>query len=198
MKHAHQVKGFIKYIKLPTRSLPDGSDISAVYGELATRIEYGDKRYFCIQNEALCLKDRATSHDIMKKIPFVDMKFVRLLSKLNAICFIYLGDAWMFQSLLEDHFKDEEYTKLWTTAFMMLNEEAVKQHQGPTFPQFEVIENHHSAQIDFNKDEADFSYLSLSFRKARTMTLKAFDTSTIKIEGEKKRERSVEILSDED
>lgn len=195
MKKAHDVKGHVRFAKISTRYFPKDTDSSTFYGELSIKIGHGDKRYFVIQNEAVCLKERPGSHEILHKIPLVDMKFVLFLSNINAICFQYLGDAWMLQALNQDQ------ARLWANALLLLHEEAVKQHHGPSFPPFDVIEDHKSTFVDFMKDEADYSYLPLAFKKVRAITVKIFDTATMYFEEEekeKKRERSVEILSDDD
>jgi hypothetical protein len=175
-------------------SLKNLPDATIAYGDLAGKIDRGDRRYFNIQDGSLVIKEKSTSSESLFKLKIEDLQMVIVLSGVDSIAFSYRGEAWMLQA------QGEENLRLWASSLLLLCEEAAKQNQAPTFPKYDVIESLESAREDFKKDEATYDYLPLMFKKVRTFTLKAFDTKALNVDdpGDKKRERSVEFLSDDD
>lgn len=189
LSKAETIRGNIKLYKMSLKNIPDPS---IAYAELASKIDRGDNRYFSIQDGSLLIKEKSTSNDSIFKLKFEDFKMVIVLSGVSSIAFSCRGEAWMLQA------KEEDNLRLWATSLLLLTEEAARQNEAPTFPKFDVIESLESAREDFHKDEANYDYLPLMYKKVRTFTLKAFDTSKLDIEETPKRERSVEVLSDGD
>jgi hypothetical protein len=192
LNKAETIRGNIRIAKKSLKNLPDPT---IAYSDLVGRIDRGDQRYFNIQDGSLLIKEKSTSSDSLFKLKFVDIQMVIVLSGANSIGFSCLGEAWMLQAQ-----GGEDNLRLWAAGLLLLTEEAAKQNQAPTFPKFDVIESLEFAQEDFKKDEATYDYLPFMFKKVRTFTMKAFDTSSLNIEdtNEKKRERSVEVLSDDE
>lgn len=189
LQKAEQIQGQIKVAKMALKGIDDPT---IAYANLATKIDHGDNRYFCIQSGSMVIKEKSNSTDILYKLKFELMQTLLVLTGVSSIAFNYLGEAWMIYASKEDQLR------LWAMSLLLLTEEAAKQHEAPSFPKFEVIESIDSAVVDFDKDEVSYDYLPLTYKKARTMTMKAFDTSAIDIESPTKRERAVEVLSDDD
>lgn len=183
-----------------------GETASSLYPLLIKKAKKSDHLHFSVDNGSLIVKEKASSSTALHKIVFGKMTGITIIGGETAIGFEYLQEAWV---MVADNVAD---LTNWAKSIIHLAEEAAKQHEAVTFPEFEATESGLTADIEFTTDQISYDYKPLVYKKKKATSVKVFDLSEINVDEEPtgpapatpsekpvlKKERSVEILSDDD
>lgn len=191
---AENVKGSTRIAK---SILKKGEKPSDSFPILIKKAKKSDHMHFSVDNGSLVIKEKSSSTTILHKISLLKVRDVTIIGGELALAFDYLQEAWV---MIADNQID---LTNWAKSIIHLVEQAAKQHESVDFPEFEATESGLTADIDFTTDMISYDYKPLSYKKKAAEIIKAFDLSEIKIEDDQptsvlKRERSVEVLSDDD
>lgn len=159
-----------------------------------------DHLHFSVDSGSLIFKEKASSTTIIHKLFFSKLVDIVIIGGELAIGFVHGHEAWI---MLAD--KPQDLTT-WAKSIIHLAEEAVKQTEAISFPPFDAADSFLTVEIDFATDVISYEYEPLTYAKKRAMTMQAFDLSSLKLDDETpapgaptlKRERSIEVLSDDD
>ena len=166
-----------------------------MFGNISKKASNGDTRHFSIANGCLVVKEKVSSDTIKHKCSFSKITKISLIIEKMCLCFLHEETAWALSMEREDHLKK------WANIFIYLREEAIKATEALKFPIFEVIPSYTGKHHDFPKEKQLYQYKPMIFKKTLENIFKVFDTSKMMVVDEDlapKRERSVDILSDDD
>lgn len=181
-------KSFLKSKEKPSDAFP----------VLIKKAKKADHLHFAVESGSIVIKEKPSSTSILHKIALSKITQLTIISGELALGFEHMEEAWV---LVADNGAD---LTTWAKSITHLVEEAAKQDQAVNFPEFEATESGLTADIDFAKDEISYDYKPLAYAKRAAEIMKVFDLGDINIDemaegGAKlKRERSTEVLSDDD
>lgn len=99
------------------------------------------------------------------------------------------------------YLENEDVLKKWANVFIYMREEAIQATQALKFPPFEVVPTYSGRHQEFAKEKHRYEYKPMIFKQTVFALFKAFDTSSMQVVDDDiapKRERSVDVLSDDD
>ena len=191
-KQAEGVKGATRVSK---GVLKKGERLADLYPSLIKKAKLVDPVHFSVSHGALVMKEKASSTSVLHKLAFTMIHEMTIVAGSLAICFQHTNNAWV---MIAENMQELTH---WAKCLIHLVEEAAKQSAAVSFPEFHATESAVTSTIEFEKDPVEFKYNPLTYSKKRAMTLQVFDLSQLNLDEEesgKKRERSVEVLSDDD